>query len=563
MMPRASCSRAADAGLEQVPDRVPRAVRGYSGDRARLMRFGFGGKLGAIAALAFTLRLLGTEWGKPYAYHFDEPFVLKPALRIVESGDLNPHFFRYPSLLIYLESVVVRANNSLGNMPLNVPNDPSYGPQDLYPETWPALYGGRHLVAAFGTLGIVAVALVARATGGATAGLFAALALAVFPLHVEHSHYLTTDVPAATFLTFALAALLSVSGWLGTTLAGITAGFAISTKYTAGAVLPILVLFIAAETRGHPRVLLSRLVLLLFAAVTAFAATSPYAFMDTRTFLSDVGIVKEHYTSGHLGAEGTGNWEWYLTRLYQDGLGGVGLALLGLGCLLVVWDAARRSAPVNVDQGKQVRGPLVALALLAAAVIWFCWLGSVRVRFERNLLPAMVLACTAASHGWASLLDALRGRKPIVASMVGALLLVVLLAPARIASGIITNLRAPDTRAVATQWIQRNLKQGSSIVREEYTPQPDGDRYRVRYVWSLAVQDASDYARNGVEYLVASQAIYARILNDSGPQMRAMAERYRHVFVFPKVASFVPGHDMSGPAIDIFAVPQAGDQSEE
>ena len=527
------------------------------------MRFGFWAKLATVTALGFALRLLGTDWGEPYAYHFDEPFVLKPALRMVENGDPNPHFFRYPSLLIYLESIVVAANNVLGDMPLEVPNDPSYGPQDLYPETWPALYGGRHLVAAFGALGIFAVALVARATGGATAGIFAAFALAAFPLHVEHSHYLTTDVPAATFLTFALAALLTGPGGFGTLLAGVAAGLAMSTKYTAGAVLVLLVPIIAAETRARPRILFSQIGLMSLAMFGAFVATTPYALLDTHAFLSDVGIVKAHYTGGHLGAEGAANWSWYLARLYQQGLGGAGLVLLVGGGLLAAWDAVRGSARAHDHRSAVSHRPFVALTLFAAAVLWFCWLGSVRVRFERNLLPAVVLACASAGHGWAVLLDRVRAWKPIAAKILGVLLLAAVVAPATLTTRIITGLRSADTRTLAVQWIEKNLPPGSSIVREEYTPQPDGRRYRVRYVWSLAVQNASDYARNGVEYLIASQGIYGRILNDPEPQMRAMAERYQRMFLFRRVASFAPGQNVSGPAIDVFEVPHAADDTDE
>jgi hypothetical protein len=106
--------------------------------------------LGTIAVAALALRLAGTQWGKPYAYHFDEPFIVKPALRIADSGDLNPHFFRYPSLLIYVEAAIARANHVLGAMPLDVPRGAAYGPSDLGTWTWPALAGGRHAVAALG-----------------------------------------------------------------------------------------------------------------------------------------------------------------------------------------------------------------------------------------------------------------------------------------------------------------------------------------------------------------------------------------------------------------------------
>src|SRR5262245_43496585 len=99
----------------------------------------FSSAVGAIAVCALALRLVGAEWGKPYAYHFDEPFILKPALHIVDTGDLDPHFFRYPSLMIYIEAAIAAGNHAIAGMPLAVPEGPEYGPSDLGTWTWPAL----------------------------------------------------------------------------------------------------------------------------------------------------------------------------------------------------------------------------------------------------------------------------------------------------------------------------------------------------------------------------------------------------------------------------------------
>src|SRR6476620_3600781 len=40
-------------------------------------------------------------FGMPYLHYWDEPQTASTALNIIKSGDLNPHFFRYGSLLIY------------------------------------------------------------------------------------------------------------------------------------------------------------------------------------------------------------------------------------------------------------------------------------------------------------------------------------------------------------------------------------------------------------------------------------------------------------------------------
>jgi 4-amino-4-deoxy-L-arabinose transferase-like glycosyltransferase len=301
--------------------------------------------VGAVAIAALTLRLVGTEWGKPYAYHFDEPFILKPALRIVDEGDLNPHFFRYPSLMIYVEAAIAAGNHVFGDMPLAVPEGAAYGPSDLGTWTWPALAGGRHTVAVLGTVAVVLGAVVAYATGGAVAALLAAVLLAVLPLHVEHSHYLTTDVPAATLLLAAFAVLARASSPLrAAAWAGAAAGLAIATKYTMAAALPALVLLCVLSARGSFGSNLACIAALLAACVAAFVAACPYAVLDTHTFLAEINVVREHYGGGHLGAEGAANWRWYLARLRTDGLGDAGLAVFAVGAAGVAYDLVRAGA---------------------------------------------------------------------------------------------------------------------------------------------------------------------------------------------------------------------------
>ncbi|MFN2286438.1 MAG: glycosyl transferase family 39, partial [Anaerolineae bacterium] len=58
----------------------------------------------AILAVALFLRLWRLDFGMelPYLAHTDEPTQYNPAINILKTGDLNPHFFNYPSLTIYL-----------------------------------------------------------------------------------------------------------------------------------------------------------------------------------------------------------------------------------------------------------------------------------------------------------------------------------------------------------------------------------------------------------------------------------------------------------------------------
>jgi len=55
-----------------------------------------------ILAAAAAARLWFLTAGVPHAVGIDEPQVVDRALRILRTGDWNPHLFDYPTLVIYL-----------------------------------------------------------------------------------------------------------------------------------------------------------------------------------------------------------------------------------------------------------------------------------------------------------------------------------------------------------------------------------------------------------------------------------------------------------------------------
>ncbi len=500
--------------------------------------------LTALVLTGAALRLVGTSWGEPYGYHYDEPFVVKPALRMVSAGDPNPHFFRYPSALIYAEAAIVAALHRFSGMDLSIPSGLGYGPADLGPWTWPALEGGRWLVAAVGSAGVAAGSLLAFHLGGSSAVIVGAAFLAVLPLHAEHSHYLTTDVPATTLMVLGLAlasgGLLSSRRLFG---AGAILGAAVGTKYTVACALPALTLVVLLRARDSRA---RSLVVLAAATALGFVAVCPFSVLDWSGFTRELAAVRAHYQGGHLGAEGNANWVWYLLRLYQDGLGPAGFALIAAGVIAAA--AAIRSGwpdPVHAR---------TALILLATAFAWYGWLGAVRVRFERNLLPALTLASIVAAYGIAYVMHHLRGRvvKAAVAAAVAAAVLsclwLSLRASLRMAGG--------DTRSAALAWIERNVPPGALLVREEFTPRPDPTRYRVEHLWTLAEHEPEWYVERGVDYVIASRAVYGRFGATGANSATQAYDRYQSLFRHPRAAVFVPGERRTGPIITIHAIAQ-------
>src|SRR5262249_49500802 len=63
------------------------------------------GILIVILALALIIRLVGIQFGLPYVYFTDEALLVNHAVAF-GTGDLNPHFFGYPSLYMYVLFVI-------------------------------------------------------------------------------------------------------------------------------------------------------------------------------------------------------------------------------------------------------------------------------------------------------------------------------------------------------------------------------------------------------------------------------------------------------------------------
>src|SRR3712207_984813 len=64
----------------------------------------------ALFAGAAILRVWGVQWSLPYVIHTDEPNIVDAGVRIVKSGNLNPQWFHYPALVIYIQAAVYKLN---------------------------------------------------------------------------------------------------------------------------------------------------------------------------------------------------------------------------------------------------------------------------------------------------------------------------------------------------------------------------------------------------------------------------------------------------------------------
>jgi len=498
-----------------------------------------------VLTFAAVLRLWAIDWGAPYLYHPDEHLILHPALNIVRDADLNPHWFQYPSLFIYVQSLLVTLMQPFVHAPLTT--DPAVnqiGPWDALPAQWPFALGGRLAVAMFAAAGAWWLYRAGTLYAGPPVGIAAALFLASSPLHNESSHFLTTDVPATTLLTAAFAYSVAAAGSNARrdlAIAGCFAGLAAATKYTAGIV--VLIPLAVALSPSLP-VTARRAAVVIATAAVAFLIACPFALLDFSGLWAGILQQRQNYLGGYTPGS---NWRWYLYYLYAIGLAPP-LAVMGAVGLI--------TAPFT--PGSEHKGPWrLTWALILVPIVYFAVLSSYASRTERNLMLVLPFVCLfAADVGWRLMQRLAPARWAAPLFGLAAFLIA--------APGSLECIRhdrqlaRPDTRTVALQWIEANIPAGERIAREEYTPQVSRDRYSIIYEWSLAQREYGSYLARNVDHLVLSSNIYGRALRPpyvAGPTGPGF---YKFVFEqLPLEVEIAPAMDRPGPTIRIYRVPHA------
>ena len=249
--------------------------------------------LAGTLGVALGLRLWAITFGLPYLEHPDEPFWIFAVLKMVKTGDPNPHDFIYPSLYYYINAAIYLAYYAVGR--LLAP--PAWRPGRARPADRRVgqaalrglLLGGRFFSVAAGC-GTVALTffIARRLTGRLSAATFAALLAAVSPILVTHDRFMAPDGPMTFFTTLTVAGawLIYERGrWRDYVLSGVALGLAVGMKYnTAPFALAIVLAHFLRKGRWGLRDW--RWVAAGAISVLTFLLTTPYALFDTQTFLT-------------------------------------------------------------------------------------------------------------------------------------------------------------------------------------------------------------------------------------------------------------------------------------
>ncbi len=478
-----------------------------------------------ILAAGFIIRYLGIPYGLPIVANSDELPIVMNAARIAATGDLNPHFFNYPSLYIYMEAAWIKLRFWVGLASGQYHNIAQMQRPEL-------LYAGRLLTVLLATATLGLVFYAGRLLWGRIAGLVAAALLAFSYLHITRSYVIGVDVPTAFFVfaAFVAAALRHVHGgrWRYYIWAGVLAGLATGTKYTAlFAVLPLIAAHFADRLDTRPvlaRLFDRKLLAAGLIAPSVFLLTTPYAVLDWPAFITAIQQEGQHYAGGHAGAD-TGGMSYlaYFSILWRE-YGPLPMALAVLGGVLQI-----------------ARERRTLLLVLAFPLIYIGFIGRYPVFFPRNLEP--MVPFLALLGGAAAGITAQRVKtrlSPVRQRLaVGLLVLVAGIGMAQQGNMAYAHIRLitlPDTRWQATLWAAEHLPPGARILREPHTPNlaqitndaGTGPRFAVQGVgWALS--SLTPEQMRGFHYAVVSSAMFSRYTRHP-EQYPKEAERYRRLF---------------------------------
>lgn len=346
--------------------------------------------LALIFAAAVILRFVGISWGMPHNnLHPDEGLIFGQAYQCALNRSFEVHdYYRPNHVSIKMNTLLYIGIQELYFSPR--------GQEDFalnYSDNF-ALFttASRILTALFG-VGTVILAYLIGLFWGKNQALFGTLLFAVFPSFIEHSHYITPDIPLLFFLMAVLWAALcyqrkpSVS-WLFR-MSFFTA-LATCEKYPGAYGCAVIAVAVCTAHIKKPVMILKQGCLAILFFVLGIMAVSPVLLIDFRTVLEIMAGQNKQY---HIGADGLNFGETLFFYIKTTGE--------HLGLLLTVSGiyGAVRSFRKN-------RKPTIILLSFLAYIVP---ISTLSIHWERYTLPIYAAGLLFGAAGAFYILEDLQG----------------------------------------------------------------------------------------------------------------------------------------------------------
>lgn len=508
--------------------------------------------LAGLLLVAFVVRFTGLDFEL-----LDRPIgdegVFHEVAQEINRGQAIPKLFNYGHFLYYAGAFAIwfydlfpRAVTGL--LELFYTTVEGYGVQRLLLNGVNALLSTLAAGAVFGA----AYRIVAPGNSGSddaeghqralVSGTLASVLIVFSPLYNSVAHELIADVPAAAFAAIALyfvSRLLERESLRDYLLAGAASGLAAASKYPGG-VVAVAIFGVWLSWRVRRRRWSWDLLWSALASIGAMVAVMPGLVIHAeKAFLGggyDVFFgFRQYARGGWLGVQPDSNLAWYGAALVSS----FGWPALGLGVL---------GAPLQ-------RRPELRRWLIMAVfpAVYFALILSMTMVVGRNLqvlMPALAVLIGPAS---AAILFRLRKRRALaIAVAAGALALPVW----KTTAWTISQTR-PGTRQLAKAWIEENVPEGASLIRERYSPEPDEALFTVSSHRFAAWVEPEELYSGDWDYLVLARPAYGRFLDPDQLRREHQEEfraRYLEMLELPKVVEFAPTALTAGPLLSVHRI---------
>lgn len=479
--------------------------------------------LALILIVSAMMRIAGANWGMPYQLHPDESIIYGPAYNCALERSFEVRdYYRPNHVTIKLNTLLYVGIQELYFSPQG---------QDDFAENYAqhtALFttASRVLTAFFG-IGVVILAYAIARFWGKEQALFAALLFAVFSSFIEHSHYITPDIPLLFFLMGVLWMALCYSKKPSlTSLFWMSFFTALATceKYPGlyGCAM-IAVTVIATHYKKPMKIVKDGFLAILFLAL-GIMAVSPVLLVDLRTVLE---VMKGQNMQYHLGADGLNFGE---TLIFYSKTAAVHMGL----CLTVI-----SIYGIVRSFKKSVKQTIILLTFLAYIVP----ISTLSLHWERYTLPIYAAGLLFGAIGAFCIIEDFHKffEKKLVVSLLTFFLIFLLPVGSLMSTGVavVGSFFAPDSRILLQEVFANMNVTTSNTVYDCNTPLDPYGYYGV--FCSFDAGDPAQYKYGGRPKYVMTSSAQRDLYLASDPEVygwiagfyRKLDEEYPLVYLYP------------------------------
>ena len=434
-------------------------------------------EIAIILISAFVLRLYGISWDAGHHLHPDERMLIMVADRINFFKNLNPDFFNYGSLPVYILKGLTQISDFIFKSSFN-----TYDGMLLF---------GRSLSISFDLLTVILIYKISQLLfKNKKLSLIASFLYGIAFFPIQNSHFFVVDV-FLTMLTSLLCYLLLLffesregkNNLANILLISMTFAAMMATKFTAIIFFPIIILTIIFKEYKNIKKLFLYLFVSSLISGFCYFLFMPYAFIDHLRFTSDLASQLRMNSNPYifpytLQYVATIPYLYYLKNIFIWGLGPF-ISIIFLIGLIGLMRLIGLIGHISKERLFKYKSHLLFLGFY---LLYFLIVGRSAVKFMRYMLPLYPFFTILAAYG---IYRIKKSRFKILSYFI--ILLAVFW------TFMFVNIYSQvHTRNAATNWIIKNIPSQKTLAIEHWDdklPLVDSEKYQFQ---ELTLYDQPD-----------------------------------------------------------------------